>query len=82
MTARDYIPQKGDRLRRNTFYTNLYPYNIEIEKITRSGHVHWYKLNADNSREGHQGTITLNVLRKLYQLMKIETEEKTDATEK
>lgn len=80
MTARDYIPQKGDRLRRNTFFTSLYPYNIEIEKITRSGHVHWYKLNANNTRDGHQGTISLTVLRKLYQLMKNETDEKTNET--
>ena len=80
MTAHDYIPQKGDRLKRNTLYTSLYPYSIEIEKITRSGHIHWYRLDKNQTRIGHHGTMSLTVLRKLYQLMPvqhIETEHTT-----
>jgi hypothetical protein len=66
MTARDYKPQKGDRLKRNTFYTSLYPYNIEIEKITRSGHVHYYELK-EGKRTGRHGSTSLTVLRKLFE---------------
>lgn len=71
MTARDYRPQPGDKLRRNTMYMSLYPYNIEIEKITRSGHVHWHKLDEHQKRTGHHGTTSLTVLRKLYQLVPV-----------
>lgn len=69
MTARDYIPQHGDRLKRNNFYTSLYPYNIEIEKITRSGHVHFYE-TLDDQRTMRHGSMSLTVLRKLFELRK------------
>jgi hypothetical protein len=69
MTARDYIPQQGDRLKRNSFYTSLYPYNIEIEKITRSGHVHFYEM-LNGQRTTRHGSMSLTVLRKLFELRK------------
>lgn len=68
MTARDYIPSKGDRLKRNKVYSALHYGNIEIEKITRSGHVHFFEMK-DGKRTNRQQSTPLHVIRKLFTLI-------------